>query len=87
MSVLATENESAEEVLDKEISYIETKYCDGCGASVNASYEAKKEGRTLFFCGHHIRKHAENLKADGFEIIPEDISYEAKIIVESTQDV
>lgn len=86
MSALATENEPNEVITEEVISYIESKYCDGCGASVGASYEAKKEGQTLFFCGHHIRKHADNLKSDGFEIIPEDISYDAQIVVHPEQE-
>lgn len=51
--------------------------CDGCGGTVPASYQAIKENYTLNFCGHHIRKYAEQLTSDGFAITPEDISYDA----------
>lgn len=64
--------EIKEEVIVKQI-------CDGCGGTVPASYEATKDNYTLNFCGHHIRKLAENLKNDGFTITPEDFSFEASI--------
>ena len=56
--------------------------CDGCGGTVPASYEAVKGNYTLNFCGHHIRKYAEQLSADGFAISPEDISYDASHVSE-----
>lgn len=79
MSAVTTENETPEtlEVSGKNISHILAQYCDGCGGTVHASYEAKKGEMVLYFCGHHIRKNIELLFKDGFEVTPEDISYEA----------
>ena len=51
--------------------------CDSCGGTVPASYHAQKNNYSLNFCGHHIRRHAEQLLADGFTITPEDFSFEA----------
>lgn len=51
--------------------------CDKCGHIVKAVYVANKGATSLFFCAHHIRVFAEPLKAQGFNITPEDISYEA----------
>lgn len=86
MSTLTADKELEPEVNTKTVQYIESKYCDGCGISVAASYEAVKGDQKLFFCGHHIRKHAETLKKDGYEIIPEDTSYEASVIVETSEN-
>ena len=60
--------------------------CDGCGGTVPAFYEASKDSYVLHFCGHHIRKYAEQLKNDGFEITPEDISYDALAVSNSSDD-
>jgi hypothetical protein len=51
--------------------------CDKCGSTVRAFYAAGKGDVVLYFCGHHIRRFADNLKEQGFSISPEDISYEA----------
>lgn len=56
------------------------EFCDGCGGTVHASYMAEKESDKLFFCGHHIRRYAENLKNQGFKISPENINYDAKTL-------
>lgn len=60
--------------------------CDGCGGTVPAFYEATKGDYALNFCGHHIRKYADQLKADGFIIAPEDISYDATKVEASVED-
>lgn len=53
------------------------EFCDKCGGTVHAAYAASKEGIELFFCGHHIRAYADNLKTQGFTIAPENISFSA----------
>lgn len=65
------------EVYTRTVKYLNNETCDKCGSTVRASYEAKKEDIVLHFCGHHIRDYAETLKAQGFSVFPEDISYEA----------
>lgn len=47
--------------------------CDDCG--VIAVFSAVKEDFELNFCGHHVRKHAEILNGQGFNITPENYSF------------
>lgn len=68
-----------EEPAEVKVPVIIKQICDGCGGTVPASYEAVKDEYTLYFCGHHVRKLAENLKSDGFVITPEDFSFEATV--------
>lgn len=43
--------------------------CDMCG--VGAPFVAHKGSSELYFCGHHVRRHAEGLLEKGFQIIPD----------------
>lgn len=70
------ENEEAK-VEASTISVPTDQTCDKCGSTVRAFYAAGKGDIVLYFCGHHIRRFADNLKEQGFSISPEDISYEA----------
>lgn len=70
------ENEMPE-VFERTVNFIDNQTCDKCGSTVRASYEAGKGETVLYFCGHHIRRFADTLKEQGFDIKPEDISYEA----------
>lgn len=47
--------------------------CDDCG--VIAVFTATKEDFELNFCGHHVRKHAEVLTGQGFNIAPENYNF------------
>lgn len=69
--------ELEEPVESKDIKLEIRQICDGCGGTVPASYQASKKDYTLYFCGHHARRLAENLTKDGFIITPEDFSFEA----------
>lgn len=71
------ENEKATEVVESQLVAPTDQTCDKCGSTVRAAYVAGKGETMLYFCGHHIRRFADNLKEQGFMIAPEDISYEA----------
>lgn len=43
--------------------------CIQCG--VQAHYTATKGGTVIHFCGSHTRKHAETLKNQGYDIVPD----------------
>jgi hypothetical protein len=45
-------------------------FCDECG--VIAVFKATLSSYELNFCGHHVRKNAENLTQKGFSIEPEN---------------
>jgi hypothetical protein len=40
--------------------------CDRCGAQAFA--EARKDGMSLIFCGHHRKQYADNLLVEGWTI-------------------
>lgn len=73
-------NEEEKEVFVRTPPEIAGEVCDACGGqSVVARYQATQDDTSLFFCAHHIRRFAEKLKATGFSISPEDISYTAGV--------
>jgi hypothetical protein len=69
-----TENDMPE-VFARTPEAVPHETCDECGQSVAARYEANKNGMSLFFCAHHIRKFADKLKVQGFAITPENIDF------------
>lgn len=76
--------QTIEEYEKQEIAVTEVNpICDSCGGTVSASYQAVKDNQSLNFCGHHIRRHAEKLKDDGFKIVPDDFSFQSQQTLES----
>lgn len=74
----AVRDENDVEVFAPTVPEIAGEACDSCGENaVAARYNASKNGKSLYFCGHHIRSFATGLRNSGFTITPEDISYEA----------
>lgn len=65
------------EVFARTPKVIAGETCEKCGASTPARYVAEKGDLNLFFCAHHIRQYHTPLKAQGFNVTPEDISYNA----------
>lgn len=79
----ANQNENDIEVFTRTIPLL-LEYCVACGdkSKVRASYSAiitRKDETTsdLYFCAHHIRKHEDKLKGQGFVINPENTAYDA----------
>ncbi len=70
--------EEIPEVFARTPEVILGETCDRCGVAVPARYQAKKENSSLAFCAHHIRKFADNLRAKGFVITPDQIGYDYK---------
>jgi hypothetical protein len=75
-----TINENDVEVFTRTPEQIRGETCAKCGPAVPARYSAIKGESDLYFCAHHIREYHDGLKAQGFNVFPEDISYTAGVV-------
>lgn len=45
-----------------------TDRCDSCGGSSRAYTEASKDGKVLYFCGHHTHQYEATLISSGWDL-------------------
>jgi hypothetical protein len=75
----SSKDNEEKEVFTRTLPQVDKETCDSCGKGVVATYRVNKGESDMFFCAHHIRKFAGNLREQGFTITPPDISFTAGV--------